>query len=315
MWRFPTDDRHVPPGGEFMSEVLDNGKRRTLPHSGLDYSHFPDSPIYVIGPGVVVARGTSPRTGWGYHVWVDHGDTGDGRHAYSYYAHMRAIGPKVGTRFKGGEVIGHIGATGSGITGEHLHWGVALARPRDLYKVTIMDARSRDYLADPAAFVAARITGTAGGETDPFNEPEPWRDTSMPMLYGTTTPATGATKAMLAQNPGLAPGKPTYLLAGTSPGSGPRNGEVTQDQVLAAAWARQLGGPADNPGSVIVAASWGWFVQIHEAMIAPLSIAGAIPGGGSVQVDLTDVVAAIEKLGVKIDALPAEIDAYSDGRK
>lgn len=172
-WRYPTDDRHVPPGGEFLSVVLDNGKRRTLPHSGLDYSHWAGSPIYVIGPGTVVARGTNPRTGWGYHVWVDHGDIGDGSHAYSYYAHMKSLGPKVGTRYRGGEVIGAIGATGSGITGAHLHWGVALARPADLYKVTIMDAASRDYLIDPAAFVAANRAGTAGGGITPFPEPDP----------------------------------------------------------------------------------------------------------------------------------------------
>src|SRR5690606_1334805 len=169
-WRYPADDRHVPPGGEFLSTVTDTGPR-VLPHSGLDYSHYEGSPIYVIGPGTVVARGTNPRIGWGYHVWVDHGDVG-GRHAYSYYAHMQAIGPAVGTSFRGGEVIGHIGRTGSGITGAHLHWGVALARPADLYKVTLMNAASRNYLVDPAQFVAARMAGTAGGGVDPFDPEE-----------------------------------------------------------------------------------------------------------------------------------------------
>src|SRR5690606_22461414 len=72
----------------------------------------------------------------------------------------------------GGEVIGHIGRTGSGITGAHLHWGVALARPADLYKVTLMNAASRNYLVDPAQFVAARMAGTAGGGVDPFDPEE-----------------------------------------------------------------------------------------------------------------------------------------------
>jgi hypothetical protein len=171
-----------------MSMVLDNGGRRRLPHSGLDYSHWAGAPIYVIGPGTVVARGTNPRTGWGYHVWVDHGDLGDGRHAYSYYAHMQALGPAVGTRFRGGETIGHIGATGSGITGAHLHWGVALARRADLYKVTVMNAASRDYLIDPARFVAARLAGTASDGITPFPEKPIVKDIDMRILYNEDAP-------------------------------------------------------------------------------------------------------------------------------
>lgn len=159
-WRYPTDNLYVPPGGEFLSRVLDNGKPRALPHSGLDYSRYAGSPVYVIGPGVVIKQGTNASSGWGYYTYVDHGDLGDGsgRHAYSYYAHKAQRGPAVGTRYNGGEQIGTIGATGSGITGAHLHWGVAVCTPAQFNSTVFpMGAAARNLLVDPAAFVAARL--------------------------------------------------------------------------------------------------------------------------------------------------------------
>lgn len=157
-WRFPTDDRHVPAGGEFLSTVLDTGARRALPHSGLDYSRFEGSPVYAIGPGSVVKQGTRPGTGWGYYTYIDHGDVGEGRHAYSYYAHKAQLGPAIGVQLAGGETIGTIGRTGSGITGPHLHWGVAVCTPAQFGSTVFpMGAAARALLVDPEAFVAARL--------------------------------------------------------------------------------------------------------------------------------------------------------------
>jgi len=159
-WRYPADDRHVPPGGEFLSKVLDNGQPRSLPHSGLDYSHYEGKPIYAIGPGTVVKQGTNATSGWGYYTYIDHGDIGDGRHAYSYYAHKAQKGPAVGTKLNGGEQIGTIGRTGSGITGAHLHWGVAVCTPAQFASTVFpMGSAARALLVEPEGFVAARLAG------------------------------------------------------------------------------------------------------------------------------------------------------------
>ncbi len=157
-WRYPSDDRHVPKGGEFLSTVLDTGAKRALPHSGLDYSRGEGAPVYAIGPGTVIAQGTNAASGWGYYTYIDHGNLGDGRHAYSYYAHKAQLGPANGTRYAGGEQIGTIGRTGSGITGPHLHWGVAVCTPA-AFAATVrpMGAAARALLVDPEAFVAARL--------------------------------------------------------------------------------------------------------------------------------------------------------------
>lgn len=304
-WRYPADDRFVPAGGEFLSMYTDKGPR-SLPHSGLDYSRHEGSPIYAIGPGTVVARGTNARAGWGYHVWIDHGDVGDGRHAYSYYAHMEALGPKVGTKLKGGEVIGHIGASGSGITGAHLHWGVALARPADLYKVTLMNAASRDYLVDPAAFVAQRITNPAGGDITPL-EPDISEEDDMNIRVISHV-SDGKTEEVALVCPEFDQG---YKIAkGGTP--------------VALGWLRMYSPRFDGTphqklnrdqylGAIDAAKA------TRAAYLAGLPTADTTTGGGSAGVDLAPVVAAIEKLGstlgVKIEALPAEIDAYSDGRK
>lgn len=104
----------------------------------------------------------------------------------------------------------------------------------------------------------------------------------MPRLIGTTTPTTGAIPAtMLAVNSGLKHGLPTYMWLGGSPGT-PLNAQITQDQVLASAWAKQGAPTLKNPSEIIVFASWGWAVQLWDGALAPLKIdlAGLTPIGG-----------------------------------
>jgi hypothetical protein len=106
----------------------------------------------------------------------------------------------------------------------------------------------------------------------------------MPMLYGTTTPAgTPVAQKYLSKNVGLAPGLPTYMLLGGSPGT-PLNAEITQDQVLASQWAKQLAPTLGNPSDVIIPASWGWADALWDEANAPLKVdfTGLSVGGGTV---------------------------------
>jgi uncharacterized repeat protein (TIGR02543 family) len=154
MWTWPVAHRNIPDGGQFKSTYYVSGGRRvsrSLPHSGLDYSGHGGQTIVAIGPGVVKARSTSytPGRGWGYYVWIDHGNG-----IYSGYAHMRAACPlPVGTPVDGGTVLGRVGMTGEA-TGEHLHWAIARG---DWGTIFAVGSAMRALLLEPEAFVSARI--------------------------------------------------------------------------------------------------------------------------------------------------------------
>jgi hypothetical protein len=86
-------------------------------HKGIDFTAPPGTPINATGDGKVIEV-TRKRTGYGYHVMIDHG--------YGYqtlYAHMSRIDVKEGQQVKKGQEIGHVGNTGTS-TAPHLHYEV-----------------------------------------------------------------------------------------------------------------------------------------------------------------------------------------------
>ena len=86
-------------------------------HTGMDFASPPGNPIYVTGDGVVVKVATE-RTGYGWHVEIDHG--------FGYktrYAHMSRIDVTLGQRLQRGDCLGLSGNSGRS-TGPHLHYEI-----------------------------------------------------------------------------------------------------------------------------------------------------------------------------------------------
>ncbi len=86
-------------------------------HKGIDFSAKKGTEIYASGDGKVI-KVKNKRTGYGKHVIISHG--------YGYetlYAHMSKMNVNVGDEVKKGEVIGHVGSTGTS-TAPHLHYEV-----------------------------------------------------------------------------------------------------------------------------------------------------------------------------------------------
>lgn len=166
-WVNPTADLHVPPGGEFLSMIA-NGRPRSVPHSGVDFSRWPGNDVVSIGYGTVAAVGAGNREGsWGNHIWIDHGPDGgepDGPnvpHIFSGYAHMLAAPPfNVGDRVEPGTVLGGIGS--SGVPGPHLHFAMAVCTlARFASTVREMGSAARAYLIDPLEFLTQYATPLA----------------------------------------------------------------------------------------------------------------------------------------------------------
>jgi len=88
-------------------------------HAGIDFSAPSGTAIQATGDGTVVEV-DHRRTGYGYHVVIDHG--------YGFktlYGHMREIDVKVGDKVQRGQKIGEVGSTGTS-TAPHCHYEVHL---------------------------------------------------------------------------------------------------------------------------------------------------------------------------------------------
>lgn len=158
------------------------------------------------------------------------------------------------------------------------HWGFNVGvMPIARYLELTPGAFVRGWSWDHGGSTFANVS-TAGGIVSSFVNPLSRIGFDMPELYSANMPAVVPPK-YLAVNKGLSAGKPTYFLLGGSAGT-PFNAKVTQDQTLAGQWARMIGGPADNPGSIIVPLSWGYADQLYDQALTPLSV-GAVGGGDS----------------------------------
>lgn len=177
------------------------------------------------------------------------------------------------------------------------------------------DGWGADIAGVPISFIS-----TAGGSGTTFDDdPMPsMKGKLMTQVLATTlpTPLPAAALATLRSYVGAAgcplkAGQGLVALVGEAPGT-PANVQLTQADKRANEWAADHTGKWDAPDakySVGVAArnyEFPEFMALLVAYSAPLSMGGTVAGGGSV--DLSPLIAAIR-------ALPAEIDAYSDGRK
>ncbi len=88
-------------------------------HQGMDFACDTGTPVYATGNGVVTYA--KWQSGFGNFIIIDHG--------YGYvtrYAHLSAIGVKVGQKVVRGEEIGKVGSSGKS-TGPHLHYEVMVS--------------------------------------------------------------------------------------------------------------------------------------------------------------------------------------------
>jgi murein DD-endopeptidase MepM/ murein hydrolase activator NlpD len=126
--------------------------RRTHPvygdvrmHTGVDFAAARGTPVYATAPGRVSFVGS--RGGYGRVVEIAHGSE-----TTTLYAHLSAVpdGLARGDRVAAGELIGHVGATGTA-TGPNLHYEVRVnGRPTDPLSDDRL-AEAADHAADDAA--------------------------------------------------------------------------------------------------------------------------------------------------------------------
>ncbi len=116
-------------GSGFGVRRVINGEPRA-PHTGLDFTAPPGTPVLAVNAGIVAA--VEDQFFAGKAVILDHGYG-----LYSMYFHLQESLVKPGQRVERGDRIGLVGNTGRA-TGAHLHWGARLhgARidPRELLK-------------------------------------------------------------------------------------------------------------------------------------------------------------------------------------
>jgi len=111
----------APPSDNFGRKRVLNDVPRS-PHSGVDFSADPGTPILAPQRGRVVLAASlffSGRT-----VILDHG-----LGLFSSYAHLREVQVKEGELVEPGARLGRVGATGR-VTGPHLHWAMRLNEAR-----------------------------------------------------------------------------------------------------------------------------------------------------------------------------------------
>ena len=86
-------------------------------HEGMDFTATRGTEVYATGDGVV-SKVSSSRTGYGKRIEINHG--------FGYvtlYAHLESFEVKRGQKVKRGDVIGHVGSTGTSVA-PHLHYEV-----------------------------------------------------------------------------------------------------------------------------------------------------------------------------------------------
>jgi murein DD-endopeptidase MepM/ murein hydrolase activator NlpD len=113
---YPVDSRRV---------TSKYGPRGTGFHNGVDFGAVvpgvEGDNIYAVADGIVKVskvNGGGIKKGYGYYVILEHSN------GYcSLYGHLRALEVKAGQKVEQGQIIGHMGNTGSS-TGAHLHFEI-----------------------------------------------------------------------------------------------------------------------------------------------------------------------------------------------
>jgi murein DD-endopeptidase MepM/ murein hydrolase activator NlpD len=105
----------MPEGRSFGSRRVLNGEVRS-PHTGVDFSVAPGTPVLAVGDGIVALA--SELYFAGNAVFIDHGDQ-----LFTMYFHLSEITVEQGIEVRRGQPIGKVGATGR-VTGPHLHFAI-----------------------------------------------------------------------------------------------------------------------------------------------------------------------------------------------
>ncbi|RYE92668.1 MAG: M23 family metallopeptidase, partial [Myxococcales bacterium] len=114
---------------------------RTNPHRGVDFAQATGTPIPAVADGVV--RRNEYNGCLGNALVIEHGDG-----MFSGYAHMVGAGLPIGTTVKRGDIIGHVGNTGTCTTGPHLHLTMAPG----------VDGFKGGTTVDPYAYIQGHLT-------------------------------------------------------------------------------------------------------------------------------------------------------------
>jgi murein DD-endopeptidase MepM/ murein hydrolase activator NlpD len=162
----PADGPLVSSYGMRMHPIL---KVRKM-HAGIDIVVDVGTPVVTTGDGRILRTGRSYT--YGRYVDVEHRAAG----YVTRYAHLSKVarGMRRGTKVKRGDVIAYSGNSGRS-TGPHLHYEVHDLEGRTLNPVQFLvpgvtpatfkrlQARSRSYIADPAAMASSDGTGDGMG--------------------------------------------------------------------------------------------------------------------------------------------------------
>ena len=92
-------------------------------HKGLDIATGGNDPVYSMLDGYVIDKGGSPSTSTGYYIIIANKDHYSGFYGFATrYLHLKEPSQlNVGDRVQVGQQVGIEGATGTGVTGIHLH--------------------------------------------------------------------------------------------------------------------------------------------------------------------------------------------------
>ncbi len=147
----------------------------TYKHLGEDYGGAAGSSILAAANGKVVAIvDTSPTTGFGNYVIIEHTVPGQGK-IYTLYGHLSYVNARHGDTVSIGEQIGIIGETGAA-NGVHLHFEISNVNKfiGGLNGTTMLSGgydsptqwpTSTQYTVDPSDFINGVIFGTAAANT------------------------------------------------------------------------------------------------------------------------------------------------------
>ena len=84
-----------------------NGKKRKIPHQGIDIHDLPGIPILAARDGTVVE--VRDEKCWGLTIAIDHGPDPGGEKLYALYGHLGAHSVEEGEKVKRGQKIGEMG--------------------------------------------------------------------------------------------------------------------------------------------------------------------------------------------------------------
>ena len=84
-----------------------SGKKRKVPHQGVDIHDIPGTSILAARDGTILE--IHDEKCWGLTVAIDHGPDPDGEKLYALYGHLGAHSVEQGTKVKRGQKIGEMG--------------------------------------------------------------------------------------------------------------------------------------------------------------------------------------------------------------